>query len=117
MADQLETEYSLLKTMVRYLARNAKFDFEKPYKLIDIKPTIDVPATNMLFEGHDVSIQDLRFLEHLSLESHGFQLYDWPSKISMDANYSEVQAYCEHMAALLEKELDAEKVFTFRFTV
>jgi hypothetical protein len=70
-----------------YLKRHPQFSKQqglKPYRLIGVQPTPEVPVTNMQFEQYQVPMTDLRRLDQSSLrdtytlENNGFQFFDWP---------------------------------------
>jgi hypothetical protein len=112
-------EYPNISATLRYLANHPKYATEKPYRLVEVPPTSEVPSTNMEFVTYsDVQIKDIRKQQNnTSIETHGFRLYEIPSEISMDSDYKEIELYCRSMADFVKAELGALEVFVFEFRV
>jgi len=112
-------EYPRIRATLRYLVNHPKYITEKPYRLVEVSPTSEVPSTNMEFVTHSkIEIKDIRNQQNsTSIETHGFQLYEAPSNISMDSDYRQVELYCKSMADFVKAELGALEVFVFEFRV
>ncbi|KAN0091698.1 hypothetical protein V8E51_017545 [Hyaloscypha variabilis] len=110
-------EYPDISATLRYLVNHPKYATEKPYRLVEVPPTSEVPSTNMEFVTHsNIQIKDIRKQQHnTNIETHGFRLYEIPSKISMDSDYKEIELYCRSMADFVKAELGALEVFVFEF--
>lgn len=104
---------------ISYIASLPKYDKEIPYYLLDVRPTTELPSTNIQLVTKDVSIKDMRADKvGMSLEADGFQLFDWPqASVHIGSDYDEVERYCKDMAKMVARELGAEEAFVFDFRV
>lgn len=118
MSSESATSDRLLMATLSYLMRDPCYIDEKPYRLINVQSTADVPMTNLQFEDREVLVTDLRQQKSaFTLDANGFQLFDWPSDVSMEADYEDIEAYCKKMADMLQEKLGAEKIFIYEFRV
>lgn len=108
-----------LTASLKYLSRIPKFERERPYRLINVEPTPEVPITNMEFDTiQDVPIKDLRDInDRLSLKNDAMKLYMWPFDTSSLTCKEDIQKYNTEMAELVREELGAERVFVYDYRV
>ena len=107
---------------VTYLKWNDIYDEEKPFQILsDIpKGAKDQRTTNLEWESHEVSVQDVRGYEHqYSLDKHGFA-FRTVQPVGMeepDRRFIE-QEYLPLMENLLKAELnDVQRVLFFDWRV
>jgi hypothetical protein len=114
-----EKEPITLTASLKYLSKIPKFEYERPYRLINVDPTPEVPITNMEFDTiPDVPIKDLRDInDKLSLKNDAMKLYIWPFDISRLTCKEDIQKYNTEMAERVRKELGAERVFVYDYRV
>ncbi|OKL62716.1 hypothetical protein UA08_01360 [Talaromyces atroroseus] len=134
----MELSPSTQTATLTYLKRDVQFSSQqglRPYRLIGVRPTSEVPATNMQFEQYQMPITDLRRFDqssfrdsgwastsHTDDESPGLVSNHMPQNedrgdgtISMTANHDQVKEYCRQMSNRLQEELGAEKTFLYEF--
>lgn len=118
MAAETTASENSLAARLSYLKRDSRYASVKPYRLINVPATVEVPSTNVLVEEREVPVTEARGSDKgLTIDTNGFQLFSWPSDIDMNASYQDVDRYCKLMAEMLQEELGAEKVFIYEFRV
>ena len=118
---QLAKDHSTTSCSFEYLTKSDLYATEKPYYFSgELEKDQESLRTNLTYTTHhDIRLHDLRGSEkHLSLDTHGFQLLNHESLLSMeDPDDATLQAYLKEVSLVLKDKLDAEKVLCYSYRV
>jgi hypothetical protein len=105
---------------LQYLADTPRLRAEKPYRIrgFDIKAEDGIELTNMEWESHNVTVEDLRNKkDRPEFEECGFKWIDYKTRATPGYNEESIIAYCDEMIALLHLQIEAEQVICYDMRV
>ena len=109
-----------LAISTNFLARDARFDDEKPYSM-RYPPETDIPQSNFIQDKQQVRLRDMRqYMDKLSFDDCGFQVMDLQSSMSYQDFKDENKVktvYREEIAANLKSLLGATHVLVLDHVV
>lgn len=115
----LENDTRTIESYMYFLARNDLYETEKPYG-VRYKPDEDIPQTNIIMDKQNIHAESMRNGAEYRLNECGFQVIDFPSKMSYDDfwNHERIQAtYLGEVKAALKRELGAKFIHILDYTV
>jgi hypothetical protein len=108
------------KVPMRYIADLPKYQWEKPYRLIDVdlEPEDNIEPSNLEFETHQTRLYDLReFQAGLSFEKRCLKYVEHATKSNPSFSSDTVPPYCNEMIALLRQQVQADNFLCYDFRV
>ena len=111
---------AVVETSMNFLARDALYEHEKPYKLRYVAEE-GIPTTNLRMEKqHPIKISNIRGQEeNFSFERNGFAVLKMDEEMSRDdfGNPEGIRRYLEVVSESLKALLGANKVQVYQYTV
>jgi predicted component of type VI protein secretion system len=112
----------------QYLEKSPKWDSEKPYYISGPLPQEQLHLrSNLSFSFHSVDVKDLRsagqltgIKEHVTVESHGFELATWKSPVPLTLDneaQDSTEPYMAEVAKWLKTRFEAEVVISYAYRV
>lgn len=109
-----------MEVKFQYIADLERFKFEKPYRINDIELSADddLQITNIDFEIHTATLEDLRGMSSRpNLEECGFQYIEFPTQTVPGFDDESIMTYANESIELLHQHVRADKVICYDLRV